>query len=59
MIKFILKNCTDEVKLKNILKETDIVTVLTYDEDEILNKIDDKKETTGDSKDILNPLSYV
>ena len=28
-------------------------------EDEILNKIDDKKETTGDSKDILNPLSYV
>ena len=34
----LLKNCTDEVKLKNILKETDIVTVLTYDEDEILNK---------------------
>ena len=31
-------NWTDEVKLKNILKETDIVTVLTYDEDEILNK---------------------
>ena len=28
-------------------------------EDEILNKIDDKEETTGDSKDILNPLSYV
>ena len=26
------------MKLKNILKETDIVTVLTYDEDEILNK---------------------
>ena len=28
-------------------------------EDEILNKNDDKEETTGDSKDILNPLSYV
>ncbi len=34
----LLENYNDEVKLKEILKETDIVTVLTYDEDEILNK---------------------
>jgi len=31
-------NYNDEAKLKDILKETDIVTVLTYEEDEILNK---------------------
>ena len=34
----LLDNYNDEVKFKEILKETDIVTVLTYDEDEILNK---------------------
>ena len=32
------ENYNDETILKDILKETDIVTILTYDEDEILNK---------------------
>lgn len=34
----LLENHDDESILKKILKETDIVTVLTYDEDKILNK---------------------
>ena len=33
----LLENFNDENKLRDILKETDIVTVLTYDEDKILN----------------------
>ena len=33
----LLENFNNENKLRDILKETDIVTVLTYDEDKILN----------------------
>ena len=34
----LLENYHDETKFRDILKETDIVTVLTYEEDEVLNK---------------------
>ena len=32
------ENYDNETRLKDILKETDIVTILTYEEDAILNK---------------------
>ena len=32
------QNYSDEKKLKRILKATDIVTIITYEENEILNK---------------------